>query len=264
MIKFSVITVCLNAGQDLIDTVENTLNQNYDNFEILVKDGFSKDGSIEKLPQDERIKLIQKKDNGIYDAMNQAIEIATGDYMIFMNAGDSFYKSSTLSEIKENIDKYDSDFYYGHCYNKRFGFIGSVPPVLTDYFCYRSMVCHQSTVYSSAMLKERGYNTSYRVSADRERMVYAVVEEKLKCTYIPVTISTFQSGGFCTTENAKVLIRDEDKKIKQQYFTKKERIKYGFMYGITLPTLRKQFVNIPYLYKIYKKVVWLVYRTRSK
>ena len=64
MIKFSIITVCLNAGQDLIDTVENTLNQSYDNFEIIVKDGFSKDCSIEKLPYNDKIKLIQKKDTG--------------------------------------------------------------------------------------------------------------------------------------------------------------------------------------------------------
>lgn len=103
MIKFSIITVCLNAGQDLIDTVENTLNQSYDNFEIIVKDGFSKDGSIEKLPYNDKIKLIQKKDTGIYDAMNQGIEAATGDYLIFMNCGDWFYDGSVLERIDAAI-----------------------------------------------------------------------------------------------------------------------------------------------------------------
>ena len=90
MIKFSIVTVCLNAGQDLIDTVNSTLGQSYDCFEILVKDGFSTDGSTEQLPEDERIRLIQKKDTGIYDAMNQAVEEALGDYLIFMNCGDRF------------------------------------------------------------------------------------------------------------------------------------------------------------------------------
>ena len=75
MIKFSIITVCLNAGNDLLETVESTLKQSYSEFEIIVKDGFSKDESICKLPQDKRIHLVQKKDTGIYDAMNQGIEV---------------------------------------------------------------------------------------------------------------------------------------------------------------------------------------------
>ena len=113
MIKFSIITVCLNAGQDLIDTVENTLNQSYDNFEIIVKDGFSKDGSIEKLPYNDKIKLIQKKDTGIYDAMNQGIEAATGDYLIFMNCGDWFYDGSVLERIDAAIKEKQEMCYYG-------------------------------------------------------------------------------------------------------------------------------------------------------
>ena len=80
MIKFSIITVCLNAGNDLLETVESTFKQSYSEFEIIVKDGFSKDESICKLPQDKRIHLVQKKDTGIYDAMNQGIEVAQGDY----------------------------------------------------------------------------------------------------------------------------------------------------------------------------------------
>ena len=74
MIQFSIITVCLNAGQGLLDTVERTLGQTYGHFEIIVKDGGSKDGSIEKLPSDPRIRVVTRKDTGIYDAMNQGIE----------------------------------------------------------------------------------------------------------------------------------------------------------------------------------------------
>ena len=58
MIQFSIITVCLNAGQGLLDTVERTLGQTYENFEIIVKDGGSKDGSVEKLPNDPRIRVV--------------------------------------------------------------------------------------------------------------------------------------------------------------------------------------------------------------
>ena len=94
---FSIITVCLNAGDDLILTIESALNQTYSDFEIIVKDGFSTDGSVEMIPKDDRIRLIQKKDNGIYDAMNQGIEVASGQYIIFMNAGDKFYNNKVLA-----------------------------------------------------------------------------------------------------------------------------------------------------------------------
>lgn len=76
LMKFSIITVCLNAGENLIETVKSTLMQTYADFEIIVKDGFSDDGSIDRLPQDSRIKLVQKKDSGIYEAMNQGIKEA--------------------------------------------------------------------------------------------------------------------------------------------------------------------------------------------
>ena len=88
MIQFSIITVCLNAGQGLLDTVARTLSQTYENFEIIVKDGGSEDGSLEKLPMDARIRVVTRQDTGIYDAMNQGIAEARGDYLIFMNCGD--------------------------------------------------------------------------------------------------------------------------------------------------------------------------------
>ena len=75
MVRFSIITVCLNAGQDLLDTVQSTLGQTYENFEIIVKDGGSRDGSMEKLPADPRIRVVTRKDTGIYDAMNQAVDV---------------------------------------------------------------------------------------------------------------------------------------------------------------------------------------------
>ena len=113
MIRFSIITVCLNAGQGLLDTVERTLGQTYEHFEIIVKDGCSRDGSVKKLPNDPRIRVVTKKDTGIYDAMNQGIEEAQGDYLIFMNCGDWFYSTEALREIAEGIGEDREPLYYG-------------------------------------------------------------------------------------------------------------------------------------------------------
>ena len=121
MVRFSIITVCLNAGQDLLDTVQSTLGQTYENFEIIVKDGGSRDGSMEKLPADPRIRVVTRKDTGIYDAMNQAVEEAKGDYLIFMNCGDYFYAPQTLETIANAIGEEKAPLYYGNCYDRLTG-----------------------------------------------------------------------------------------------------------------------------------------------
>ena len=85
--KFTIVTVAYNAGEKLLKTVEDTLKQTYDDFEIIVKDGGSSDGSLEPVRklESEKIKIFSGKDNGIYDAMNIAVKAATGDYVIFLN-----------------------------------------------------------------------------------------------------------------------------------------------------------------------------------
>lgn len=260
MIKFSIITVCLNAGNDLLETVESTLKQSYDEFEIIVKDGFSKDESICKLPQDKRIHLVQKKDTGIYDAMNQGIEAAQGDYMIFMNAGDKFYDSEVLKRIADGIEETPGDLYYGRCYNQILDVVDPAPKKLTKYFCYRSMICHQATIYKTSMLKKRGYDISYTVSADRERMLYAVIKEKARCVYLPVVVVAFQGGGFCTTDKAKKLLINEQKRMKETYFSKSERMRYVIAHEITLPHIREKVLKNPKIKKTYRTLIAKIYR----
>ena len=97
-ITFSIIVVCLNAGQELLRTVDSILGQTYPHFEIIVKDGMSSDGFVEKLPGDERIRVVRQKDKGIYDAMNQAIPLVSGDYVLFLNCGDYFYNEKVLEK----------------------------------------------------------------------------------------------------------------------------------------------------------------------
>ena len=103
-IIYSIIVVCLNSGPRLRDTIESILNQTYKNFEVIVKDGGSSDGSVEALLKecdDERIHVYTQKDTGIYDAMNQAVRLAQGEYYLFLNTGDSFYDDTVLRKITD-------------------------------------------------------------------------------------------------------------------------------------------------------------------
>ena len=259
MIKFSVITVCLNAGDDLLETVEDTLEQTYANFEIIVKDGLSTDGSIEKLPQDPKIRLIRKNDTGIYDAMNQGIQEATGDYLIFMNAGDRFYGTDTLEKIAEAIESTRDTLYYGRSYNETLKCFSNVPKKLTKFFCYRSMICHQAMLFERKYLQEKKYDTRYFVSADRELLLHAVCRVNARTTFLPLVIARYKGAGFCEEEGNKKKISEESQWMREAYFTKQQRLMYGFVLALTLPGLRRKITENPKLAKAYERVIRVLY-----
>lgn len=254
MIKFSIITVCLNAGNDLLETVESTLKQSYDEFEIIVKDGFSKDGSIEKLPQNKKVCVYQERDKNVYDAMNQAIAYATGDYCLFINAGDTLYEPSILQQIADFIEENPGDFYYGKSYTLSSGVMNYGPEKITKYFCYRTTMCHQAMVIKTSYLKERGYLTQYKITADREWMVYALFKQKcrfVRCLWLYVIT---KGGGISSGEDVRQIIAEETRKINQTHFTKVEQMKFAVIYAITLPGIRSKLSSNPRFKSLYYKM----------
>ncbi|MBP5280981.1 MAG: glycosyltransferase [Lachnospiraceae bacterium] len=118
MCEFSLITVCLNPGEKLRGTLESALRQTYGDFELLIKDGGSTDGSIEgvsDLLEDPRIRVINRKDKSIYDAMNQAVEEAKGKYVYFLNCGDKLYDETVLEKVAEAAKSSSSRYiFYGN------------------------------------------------------------------------------------------------------------------------------------------------------
>ena len=263
MIKFSIVTVCLNAGQDLIDTVNSTLGQSYDCFEILVKDGFSTDGSTEQLPEDERIRLIQKKDTGIYDAMNQAVEEALGDYLLFMNCGDRFYSSHVLQDIADGIGREHGAVYYGKCFDRPTGQVRAYPKTITRMTCYRTMICHQAMVYRADVLRQHPYDCSYRIIADRELLWYLVCEKGISPRYLDTVIADYKGGGESTKSEHIQRNREDQKRLEERYFPRGERLKYKLLMALTFQRLRIAWSKSPKLSRFYFALVRFAYRVRE-
>lgn len=119
--KITVVTVCFNASETIKSTIESVLNQNYYDFEYVIVDGKSKDDtykiveSYDKKFEEKNIKYMHnsEKDNGIFDAMNKAANIANGEWIIYMNADDTFYDNSVLSNISKYL-KDNADVVYGN------------------------------------------------------------------------------------------------------------------------------------------------------
>jgi len=102
--KISIITVTFNADKLIKRTIESVAGQRYSNIEFIIIDGFSTDRTVEVIKENNyRIdKWITEKDKGLYDAMNKGIKISSGEWLFFMNAGDTFFSNETLSEFMEH------------------------------------------------------------------------------------------------------------------------------------------------------------------
>lgn len=118
--KISVVTVCYNAAGTIEETILSVLNQTYDNIEYIIIDGGSTDGTVDIIKKyaDHLAYWISEPDKGIYDAMNKGIAVATGDYINFMNAGDTFALDSTIANTFADADIVRADVIYGNAIEK--------------------------------------------------------------------------------------------------------------------------------------------------
>lgn len=167
--KVTIVTVCLNAVNDIEKTLTSVVNQTYPNIEYIIIDGGSNDGTINIIEKYiDKIKYyISEPDEGIYNAMNKGIKIATGEWINFMNAGDYFYQSQTVSLFIENIKNVDADIVYGdtNCIYNGYGEIIRKPYQIFD--IKKHMVfCHQSCFVKTEIMKSHPFSLKYKIASD--------------------------------------------------------------------------------------------------
>ena len=261
---YSIIIVCLNAGNKLINTVESVFAQEYGWYEVIVKDGGSDDGSVETLEKkyynEPKLKLCRKNDIGIYDAMNQAIELADGDYFLFLNAGDSLYDSSVLGKVTCFIlddkakNKKLPDIIYGNMYHKTLDTVIYPAPQINDFTCYRNVPCHQTCFYNRVMFDERGYRQEYNVRADYEHFLWCYYQGGAATEYVPVTVAFYEGGGFSETKENAAKSKREHREITGRYMPADKVRKYRFIMLLTLAPLRTWLAGNPVTAGIYQTI----------
>ena len=203
---FSIVVVSLNPGERLRRTLQSILDQTFSDYEIIIKDGGSKDGStdflqeegiLEKYPQ---IKFVTQPDKSIYDGMNQAVFYAEGKYVQFLNCGDLFYENEVLEKIAEYIKSQGElcspAIFYGNQYNLLQNSIVTSAPQINDFTCFRNVPCHQVCFYDKRLFEKRAYLPQYTVRADYEHFLYSVYEEKAQTFSMQVTVCVYEGGGY--------------------------------------------------------------------
>ena len=191
--KISVVTVCFNAVNNLENTILSVLGQTYSNIEYIIIDGGSSDGTVDILKKysDRLSYWISEPDKGIYDAMNKGINVATGDWINFMNAGDTFCASKTLETVAKKLDIDNSaDIVYGNtvCIYE-WGKKKQLPQPLIN-ILHNMVFVHQSSFIRTNILKEAHYSTDYKIAGDYH-FFYNQYKKNKKFQYIPIDIAEY-------------------------------------------------------------------------
>lgn len=277
LIKFSILVVSLNSGDKLLETVKSILSQTCPDYEVVVKDGGSKDASIATLEAylqtcpayADKVRITSRKDTGIYEGMNQATKEAKGEYYYFLNCGDLFADTDVLAKISENIDKAlqqksSAKIFYGNIYDNLREQIVPSNPKIDDFGCYRNVPCHQTCIYHYSLFEERGYEPKYRVRADYEHFLWCYFCKEAKPQYIDVVIASYEGGGFSETKENRRRSKAEHKEITEKYMSKGQLLRYKAVMAVTLAPLRTKMAESPKWAGFYNKCKSLVYRSKKQ
>ena len=197
--KLSIITINYNNHEGLKKTIPSVLSQTFKDFEYIIIDGNSTDGSktlIEK--HTSQIDYwVSEPDNGIYDAMNKGIKQAKGDYCMFLNSGDYLLDSKILEEVFQNST--GEDILYGDLKSDYREYI--YPKQITLNTFYKGTIPHQASFIKTELFTTYGnYDESYPIIADWVFFVKAILVHQVSYHHMDLYISFFEHGGVSTQE----------------------------------------------------------------
>ncbi len=200
--KVSVITINYNNASGLRKTIESVVNQTCKDYEYIIIDGGSTDGSIDVIKEysDKITYWVSEKDNGIYNAMNKGIKVAKGDYCIFMNSGDYFFKNNVLDNVVPLLT--GKDFYTGKSkliQETTFPFLYTPPKYISVAFLMTNVLHHQATFIKTSVLKTRSYNESYKILSDWEEYFFEFIYNQRSYQSLPYIIVVFYMNGISAT-----------------------------------------------------------------
>lgn len=227
--KISIITVCKNAESSIEKTLLGLYSQTYKNIEHIVIDGVSTDKTLEILEnyKDKISVLVSEPDTGIYNAMNKALKLVTGDIVYFLNATDTLYDENVLRKVVQEFEKHpDLEFLWGDIQfvedNKDIRIATFEDIKVKSDLIYRNP-CHQCIFYKNELFtKNGGYNEEITLYADYDLNVRMLVKHNSRCKYMPEILARFELGGFSTTLDEKtILMQKRDRKeVYNQHFRK--------------------------------------------
>ncbi|PZR30467.1 MAG: glycosyl transferase [Azospira oryzae] len=215
----SLITVSYNSAATLAHTIASVRNQDYKDIEYIVVDGASKDNTLSIIRQNEDVinKWISEPDKGIYDAMNKALRMATGEVVGIINSDDFYHADNILSQIANAFEDENVDAVFGDLV---FVDSANLDKVVRTYssrgwhpgkFARGFMPAHPTFFVRKKFYDQFGlFKTDYRIAADYELLIRFLYVNKLRYHYLPLTMVTMRRGGASTGGiKSTIILNDE-------------------------------------------------------
>lgn len=235
--KLSIITVNLNNRDGLQKTIDSVVSQTFKDFEWIVIDGGSKDGSRELIEQyaDHFAYWVSEPDKGIYNAMNKGIKVAKGEYLQFLNSGDWYWCTDALN--KAFAKDLNADIAYADCNMIKGDIVVEerhYPNIMSLKEIIEYNICHNSTIFRKQLFHDTLYDENLRIMADFKFLLKSVLDNR-KLVHIPVTLIGYDISGISSTNHE--LLDKEKEQIIDNFIS---------------PSIQKDFQNIDHLNALHK------------
>ncbi|GAB6011779.1 glycosyltransferase [Viscerimonas tarda] len=232
--KLSIITVNYNNAAGLEKTIRSIVSQDYDDFEYLVIDGASTDGSVDILENGELstipFRWISEPDTGIYNAMNKGIRAAKGDYLLFINSGDTLYNEHVLSDAFK-LAKGDTNLIYGDLHRSfpdGHTDVVEMPDTVTLFRMIYSTLTHPTTFIKKELFDKYGlYREDLKIVSDWAFFLKLMLLGNVTQQHIPLIVATFEMDGI-SSQNEQAVRTERKKALDDMLSLDLQRILYNF------------------------------------
>ncbi len=223
--KISIVTICYNSENEIKDTLRSIAEQDYTDYEIVIKDGSSTDNTMsmvnEFIKENSTVDVMVESaaDKGIYNAMNAAIDMATGEWIFFLNSGDRFVSKEVLSIISKSLNE-EYDVVYGNVImsdgtedSRWKGDISLIEKKMP--------FGHQACFMKTSIVRQYKFDEQFKIAADYN-MVLRSYKEGRKFCYVDTDIARFDMDGvsstfFCATTRERYAVRSSNHVLKPNY-----------------------------------------------
>lgn len=213
---YSIITINYNNKEGLEQTIKSVLSQTYNNYQFIIIDGNSTDGSIDviKKYEDKISYWISEVDKGIYNAMNKGILQAKGDYLNFMNSGDTFHSPSVLEDITNMY--LQEDIITGGYYDQENEISHIIKPQdVTLLTMLKETFNHQATFYRKKLFANNHYDENYKIQSDAKFNLQSIILNNCSIKIIDYVIANYDLHGISSNKD---IVKIERKKMLEELF----------------------------------------------
>ena len=227
---FSIVTVALNAAPHIEHCIQSVLRQSFSDYEYLIVDGGSNDGTlgIVKRYESRIARWVSEEDQGIYHAMNKAIELARGRWIYFLGADDEM--RDCLEAVAPHLED-DRTVYYGDVYRVRQG--RRYGGAFGAFRMSRTNICQQAIFYPRAAFETRGFDRRYRIQADWEFNMWCLWNPRFHLRYIPLVIADFNDESGLSSREVDECFQEDYPAMLRSYFPKGIYLWQAAIYGMS-------------------------------